>query len=116
MIKELGLRESDIPVSELPGWSKPEKVLVRVDRPERLPGLQALAPGAEIIPVSSPAEAALEAADAQVLIGYCDSEILAAAPFLHWIQVYSSGVEHCLANPGMHQGSKVLTNGQRIGW
>jgi phosphoglycerate dehydrogenase-like enzyme len=115
LIEELGLRESDTPVSELPGWSRPEKVLVRVDRPERLPGLQAMAPGVEIVVVSSPAEAALEAADAQVLIGYCDEEILAAAPVLHWVQVYSSGVEHCLANPGMHQGNKLLTNGQRIG-
>jgi len=115
LIEELGLRESDTPVRELPGWSKPQKVLVRVDRPERLPGLQAVAPGVEIVPVSSPAEAALEAADAQAVIGYCDEEILAAGPVLHWVQVYSAGVEHCLANPGMHQGNKLLTNGQRIG-
>jgi len=115
LIEELGLRESDTPVSELPGWSKPQKVLVRVDRPERLPGLQAVAPGVEIVPVSSPAEAASEAADAQVLIGYCDEEILASAPMLHWVQVFSSGVEHCLANSGMHQGNRLLTNGQRIG-
>ena len=115
LIGELGLRESDTPISEFPGWSKPQKVLVRIDRPERLPGLQAVAPGVEIVPVSSPAEAASEAADAQVLIGYCDEEILSAAPGLHWVQMFSSGVERCLANPGMHQGSKLLTNGQRIG-
>ena len=70
LIEELGLRESATPVSEFPGWSKPQKVLVRIDRPERLTGLQAVAPGVEIIPVSSPAEAATEAAGAQVLIGY----------------------------------------------
>jgi phosphoglycerate dehydrogenase-like enzyme len=115
LIEELGIRESGTPVSELPGWSRPQKVLVRVDRPERLPGLQAMAPGVEIIPVSSSAEAASEAADAQVLMGYCDDEILAVAPMLHWVQVYSSGVEDCVANPAMHQGNKVLTNGQRIG-
>jgi phosphoglycerate dehydrogenase-like enzyme len=115
LIEELGIRESDTPVSELPGWSKPQKVLVRVDRPERLPGLQAVAPGVEIVPVSSPDEAVLTASDAQVLIGYCDEEILAAAPSLHWVQVFSSGVENCVANPVMHQGSKLLTNGQRIG-
>ena len=115
LIGELGLRESATPVSEFPGWSKPQKVLVRIDRPERLTGLQAVAPGVEIVPVASPAEAASEATDAQVLIGYCDEEILAAAPMLNWVQVFSSGVEHCLANPGMHQGNKLLTNGQRIG-
>ena len=115
LIVELGLRESQTPVSELPGWSKPQKVLVRVDRPERLIGLQAVAPGVEIVPVSSAAEAASEAVNAQVLIGYCDQEILAAARGLHWVQTFSSGVERCLANPGMRQGSKLLTNGQRIG-
>jgi phosphoglycerate dehydrogenase-like enzyme len=115
LIGELGLRESDTAVSELPGWSTPKKVLVRLDRPERMAGLQAVAPGVEIIPVSSVDEAASEAADAQVLIGYCDQEILSAAPGLHWVQVYSSGVDRCVVNPGMHSGNKLLTNGQRIG-
>jgi phosphoglycerate dehydrogenase-like enzyme len=115
LIRELGLRESDTPVSELPGWSTPQKVLVRLDRPERLAGLQAVAPGVRIVPVSSVDEAASVAADAQALIGYCDEEILSAAPGLHWVQVYSSGVDRCVVNPGMHTGNKLLTNGQRIG-
>jgi phosphoglycerate dehydrogenase-like enzyme len=115
MIEELGLRESDTPASGLPGWSQPQKVLVRLDRPERLAGLQAVAPGVQIVTVSSVEEAASMAADAQVLIGYCDEEILSAAPGLHWVQVYSSGVDRCVINPGMHTGNKLLTNGQRIG-
>jgi phosphoglycerate dehydrogenase-like enzyme len=115
MIEELGLRESDTPASGLPGWSPPQKVLVRLDRPERLAGLQAVAPGVQIVTVSSVDEAASMAADAQVLIGYCDEEILSAAPGLHWVQVYSSGVDRCVINPGMHTGNKLLTNGQRIG-
>jgi phosphoglycerate dehydrogenase-like enzyme len=115
MIEELGLRESDTPASGLPGWSQPQKVLVRLDRPERLAGLQAVAPGVQIVTVSSVDEAASMAADAQVLIGYCDEEILSAAPGLHWVQVYSSGVDRCVINPGMHTGNKLLTNGQRIG-
>jgi hypothetical protein len=64
LIREMGLRESDTPVSELPGWSRPEKVLVRLDRPQRLAGLQAAAPGVEIVPVSSVDEATSLAADA----------------------------------------------------
>jgi phosphoglycerate dehydrogenase-like enzyme len=100
---------------ELPGWSRPEKVLVRPDRPERLAGLQAVAPGVEIVPVSSPDEAVSEVADAQVLIGYCNEDILSAGPALQWVQVYSSGVERCVAIPGMQQGNKMLTNGQRVG-
>jgi phosphoglycerate dehydrogenase-like enzyme len=49
------------------------------------------------------------------MIGYCNEEILSAAPALHWVQVYSSGVERCVAIPGMQQGNKMLTNGQRVG-
>jgi phosphoglycerate dehydrogenase-like enzyme len=114
MIEDLGLRESATPSSELPGWSKPQKVLARLFRPEQLAGLQAVAPGVEIVPVSSVEEAVSAAADTQVLIGYCNEDIFSAAPALHWIQIFSSGVDRCVANPGIHKGSKLLTNGQRI--
>ncbi len=115
LIRELGLRESRTPARELPGWKKPKKVLVRLDREERLAGLQWVAPGVEIVPVSSVAEAAAAAEGAQVVIGYCSQEIFSAAPDLHWIQVYSAGVDRCVAHPGIHEGDKLLTNGQRIG-
>jgi phosphoglycerate dehydrogenase-like enzyme len=114
MIEELGLREADTPISELPGWNKPQKVLARLFRPEQLARLQAVAPGVEIVPVSSVDEAVSMVAGAQVLIGYCEEEILSAAPLLHWIQIFSAGVDRCVANPSLHQGSKLLTNGQRI--
>jgi phosphoglycerate dehydrogenase-like enzyme len=30
------------------------------------------------------------------------------------VQVYSSGVDRCVPNPSLHEGNKLLTNGQRI--
>jgi phosphoglycerate dehydrogenase-like enzyme len=115
LIDEVGLRESDVAARDLPGWASPRKVLARVDRPERLAGLQAVAPGVEIVAVSNAEEAAAVAAGSQAVIGLCDQEIFDVAPGLHWVQYYSSGVERCLAHPGMHSGDKLLTNGQRIG-
>jgi len=115
MIEELGLVESEIPVRELQGWSVPRKVIVRVDTAERLPALQAVAPGVELVAVGSVAEAVAEAANAQVVIGFCDEEILAAAPELFWVQVYYAGVEDCVSAAGMQSGTRILTNGQRIG-
>jgi phosphoglycerate dehydrogenase-like enzyme len=115
MIEELGLVESDMPVRDMQGWSVPGKVLVRVDKPERLPPLQAVAPGVEIVAVSNREEALAAVADAQVLMGFCDEEILSAAPQLVWVQVFSAGVEHCVSNPGMQGGNRILTNGQKIG-
>lgn len=115
LVVELGLRESDTAARDLEGWAPPTKVLLRLDREERLTGFQAVAPGVEIVLVSDVQEAAAQAEDAQVLIGFCNQEILSAAPELHWVQVYSSGVERCVVNPGMQTGNKLLTNGQRIG-
>lgn len=114
LVEELGIRESGTASRDLEGWAPPKKVLLRVDSDERLAEFRSVAPGVEIVQVSSPAEAAAQAQDAQVLIGFCDEEILSAAPELHWVQVYSAGVDRCVVNPGMKTGSKLLTNGQRI--
>jgi len=115
MIEELGLRESAIPVRELAGWRKPGKVVVFVDKPERVAALQAAAPGLEIVAVDSQAEAVKAVADAEILLGSCDEEILSQGPQLRWIQVYSAGVDRCIGNPGLEQGDRILTNGQKIG-
>jgi len=115
MVEDLGIRESATPSRELEGWSKPKKVLIRLFDPAQLPSMQAVAPGVELVPVTTPDEAVAAAADAQAVIGFCTQDILAAGPQLHWVQVFSAGVERCVANPGMHDGDKLLTNGQRIG-
>jgi len=56
-----------------------------------------------------------EAADAQVLMGFCNAEIFESAQALHWIQMYSSGVERCVYIPAVQEGKYLLTNGQKIG-
>jgi phosphoglycerate dehydrogenase-like enzyme len=114
LIEELGIHESDTASRDMTGWEPPKKVLLRLFNEEHLGGFQTLAPEVEIVVVSSPEEAAAEASDAQVLIGFCNEEILSVAPQLHWVQVYSSGVDRCVVNPGMKTGNKLLTNGQRI--
>lgn len=114
MIADLGLREAAQPVRELPGWSVPRKVVARLDDPDLLAALQTVAPGVEVVAVETAAQAIKAAADAQVLLGFCNEEILSEAPGLHWIQVYWAGVDRCVTNPGMHTGNKLLTNAQRI--
>ena len=114
MIEQLGLRESSTPSRELPGWKKPSRVVVRTDDPDRLAFFASVAPGVDIVAVTTVEEAVAAAPGAQVLIGFCNEEILAAAPSIHWVQVYSSGVDRCVPNPSLHEGNKLLTNGQRI--
>ncbi|MGD2130908.1 MAG: hypothetical protein PVJ17_16545, partial [Lysobacterales bacterium] len=89
MIERLGLRESGRATRDFPGWEPPRRVVAFVDDPQRLAGLQAAAPGAEIVLVSSVAEAADRIAGADVLLGSCDEEILSRADRLKWVQVYS---------------------------
>lgn len=113
MIGEMGLRESKVSVNELADWSKPEKVVARIFRPGQLEKLQAVAPGIEIVPVETLQQAVAEVANAQVVLGFCDEALLLKAPGLHWIQVYSAGVDRCVAQPGMHRGGLLLTNNQR---
>ena len=114
MIGELGLRESDFASSELPGWSKPEKVVVRIDSPDRLVELRAVAPDVEIVGVETLAQAVAAATDAQVVMGFCEEELLSKTPLMHWLQVYSAGVDRCVAHPSLRRDKLLLTNGQRI--
>lgn len=114
LIQNYGLRESATPASELPGWQKPEKVVAWLLNPEHLSALQSVAPGVKIVAVDSAAQAAEEVKDAQVMIGACNPDIIANGKQLHWIQVYSAGVDRCVPIPGMREGNKLLTNGQRI--
>ncbi len=114
MIEELGLRESDIASSELPGWNKPEKVIIRSDSPGRLAAFQTVAPGVEIVLVETLEQAIAAVEDAQVVMGFCREELLAKASRLHWLQVYSSGVDSCIKNPSLRRDNLLLTNGQRI--
>ncbi len=115
LIDELGLRESTIASRDLEGWSPPKKIVVMPFRADSLADLQMVAPGVEIVMVDSKEQAAIEAADAQAVVGICNEGILAGSPELFWVQVYSAGVERCVVLPDMIEGHKLLTNGQRIG-
>jgi phosphoglycerate dehydrogenase-like enzyme len=110
---EIGLRESSTPVRELPGWSKPEKVVVWTLPGWDVEALRAAAPSLEVVAVEDVEQAQAAITGAQALIGFCTARLLDAADSLHWVQVYSSGVERCVSVPAMHEG-KILTNGQRL--
>lgn len=115
LIGEIGLRESTIASRELEGWSPPRKIVVMPFWDDSLADLQMVAPGVEIVMVNSKEQAIIEAADAQAVVGMCAKDILSGSPELFWVQVYAAGVERCVVLPGMKEGHKLLTNGQRIG-
>lgn len=127
LIEVFGLRVSDTPVRELPGWAPPEKVVVVVPeewdrREERMAYLQAVAPGVELAPVRDRADAVgrgvLEDADAVLGLGCAASTVEAIGPEVRWIQSGSVGVEGCFLSgtpPGetnrvLRERNIVVTN------
>ena len=114
LVEQLGLRLSPVASRDWPGWREVKRVVARYPA-ERIDELRAVAPDIEVIAVSDEAQALQAMPGAQALIGFCSADLLEAGDALHWIQVYSSGVERCVALPEMQTGDKLLTNGQRIG-
>ncbi len=114
LITELGLRESARPVSELPGWHLPARIVVPATDPERLAWLASAVPGIELVEAHDADEAARLARDAEAVIGFCTGPVVDAGVRLRWIQVFSAGVEHCVTLPGFAGRGIVLTNMQKI--
>ena len=107
LVQVFGLRESEVPVRELPGWAPPKKVVVVVPeewdvREERMAFLQAVAPGVELIPVRNRQDAVDRGvlADAQAVLGLgcAASTVEAIGPEVHWIQSGSVGVAGCFTS------------------
>jgi phosphoglycerate dehydrogenase-like enzyme len=114
-LQGLGLRESAVASRDLPGWKKPEKVLVHtLFGPQVLAPLQAAAPGVELVPVKTLEDTAQALSGAQALISFCQPGMLDGADQLLWVHSYLAGVEDCVALPAVKAGV-VLTNGQRLG-
>jgi phosphoglycerate dehydrogenase-like enzyme len=115
ILQGLGLRESAVASRELPGWKPPHRVVVRNAYGQDLAAqLGRSVPGVEFVGVTSVAQATKAVPGAQVLIGFCEQQIFAAADELHWVQHYWAGVENCVSLPALQAGGLVLTNGQRL--
>jgi phosphoglycerate dehydrogenase-like enzyme len=114
VIEHYGLEQAQTPVSERPGWRKPKRILVGSFIPGVAEALQSAAPGVEIV-VANQADIAKQAAGADVVIGFCTPEVVAAGKSIRWIQLVTAGVENCVSIPGVRERDILVTNMQRIG-
>jgi phosphoglycerate dehydrogenase-like enzyme len=117
VIARLRVQEATTPISANPRYQPPRKVLLLPGTgatPDRLPELQSAVPGARFVAVASPAQALVEAADADVIIGsnpeVCSPQLLAAAKQLRWLQSLSAGVELCMQVPAIRQPNLLVSN------
>jgi phosphoglycerate dehydrogenase-like enzyme len=114
LIAELGLRESATALRDRPGWAPPRKVVLMGADAERAAWMQKAAPGATIVAAADRAAAVREAAGADVIIGECVPDVIAAGPRIRWVQRMYAGVERCVAIPAFAERGIVLTNMQKV--
>lgn len=113
LIAKLGLKESDVAVSEFPGWKKPERIAVSVDNDTRLDWLKEAVPDVELIAMSRGGPGP-DMTGVQGLIGFCPANLIRAAEDLHWIHIAAAGVERCVSLPEIQDRDILMTNMQRV--
>ena len=119
LIKELEIRESKIAARDIPGWKKPEKIVILLPgnriptRSDHLEWLQTAAGDAEIITIKSAAELELEKEDTDVYLGSC-THVTADMERLTWVQNYFVGVDRCASNEKLLNDPVLLTNTSAI--
>ena len=113
LIEQTGVKAGDVAMRDRPGWREPRKIIVR-DIPGFYDVVAGSTPGVELISARTEDEALRHAADADAIMGFCSARLLAAAPKVMWIQIFSAGSERCLALERVASGDVVLTNMQKM--
>ncbi len=114
-LQGLGLRESKLASRDMPGWRKPEKIVVHnLFGVDVVKPLRAAAPAVEIISAANIEEVLIEITDADAFIGTCEHSVLSAGTELRWVQTYFAGVESCTGQPLFAEPTTLLSNGQRL--
>lgn len=112
LVSQAGLEYGATAMREVPAWDAGRKIVLR-DIGVLLPDVQRRF-GDTLVMVTSLEEAMAHVGEAGAIIGFCDADLIAAAPALTWVQIFSSGAERCLKVPRIGSGEVVLTNMQKM--
>lgn len=116
-LEEFHLRENARPAREMVrGWKAPRKLVVVVDKPDRVSWLQEAMPaGVRVVGVRDDGEARSLIADADAMVmSSCRPENFAGAARMKWIHAGGAGSDQCLAITGVATGDIILTNSQKV--
>ena len=113
LVADTGIELSMTPVREAPRWQAPKNVIIR-GADDYVAGIGEDISGIRLMPAATYADALALAAEADAIIGFCNPELVAAAPRASWVQIFSSGAERCLVAPEVASGEIVLTNMQKM--
>ena len=109
LVEETGVREGPAALRESRRWDVTRMIIVRdidLDLSEF--------DDSNVVLVASLNEALPLAADAGAIIGFCDDDLLSAAPHVSWVQIYSAGAERCFPSEVLSGGDVTLTNMQKM--
>lgn len=116
LIEELKLEESEVPVSELPFWHKPERIYMVPPgySPEedamQVASAREILGDVELVQISYPISDEV-IRDAEVLLARCTPRIIREANRLMWLQDSRHGVDSCMV-PEITSKEFILTNTQ----
>lgn len=113
LIRDAGILEGQTAMRDVPGWNGGHKLLV-TRLGDEVDELRKQFPDAEFLVVHTEVEAIEKAGDVDAIIGSCSERLLAAAKKAVWVQIFSSGAEHCVDVPAVASGQAVLTNMQKM--
>lgn len=113
LVEQTGIKAGAVAVRDVPGWRVPRKIIVR-DYAGLYADLAGTAPGIKLVSVRTEAEAVRHAENTDAIIGFCSDRIVAAAPDVLWIQIFSAGAERCLAVERIGNAEIMLTNMQKM--
>ena len=117
MAAELGMRESDVPAREMPGWKKPEGITILTfgSMPESGIGskdwfLEATGDvNVRFFPAGRDADYG-EIAETDAIVGWCTPAAIAAAKNLQYLHIFSAGIDRCASIPGIADRDLIATN------
>lgn len=117
MARELGMRESAVPVRELPGWRKPDDITILTfgAMPESGIGsrewLLEVTGDVDVRFIAADGDADFDViADTDVIVGWCTPDAIAAAKSVRYLHIYSAGIDSCAAIPGIADRGLIATN------
>ncbi len=119
VVASLSLVESETPVRDMPGWRKPDAVVVMVDSLDRIDWYREVLPDdVTLLPAGNSREAEQQvranANRVNASVGFCTGPVVEAGPNLHWLQIAFAGIGNCARIPKVAEGGYLVTNMQRL--
>ena len=113
LIETANLRDGSVAMRDVSGWDPTSTIIFRGNQQDWA-WLESRFGSAKFEFVGSLNEALAVAAGAGAIIGFCNDELLATAPSVTWVQIWSAGAERCVSLAEKFPDGVILTNMQKM--